>query len=417
MKRPGRKTRMAGALGAAIVVTGGFLQPVRKMVNIPRTVMVPSGQRISVPWSGLLTVESRGAKAVSIQPGVVRIHGTVPAHFVIRTKLLGWIPWRAVPVEVTRPLYEVPGGQSIGVVVKTKGLVVQGYAPLTVNGRQVDPAKDAGIDRGDVIIEANHRLITSSRALQEAVQESGSHHKLLTLGVQGSRRFHFRYVKPVFSPAQHAWHVGILVENGASGVGTLSFYNPKTMKFAALGHSITDGLTHIPVAVTGGRITGARIVGIVAGSANGPGQKIGVLSDGRNVEGEVIHNGVFGITGRLAHKPLKGPRKPLPVALPDQVHPGPAHIVTVLQGQKTQLFSIRILKTYLQWHAHTKGLLFQVDDPTLLRRTGGIIQGMSGSPIIQDGRLVGTVTHVLLSRPSLGYGCYAYWMVKQKSFS
>ncbi len=417
MKRPGRKTRIAGVVGAALVITFGFLPPVRVSVNLPRAVTIPSGQGISLPWSNWLRVKNSPMQAILVKSGVIHIRGNAPGHFVIHTKLLGWIPWRTLPVEVTRPVYEVPGGQSIGVVVKTKGLVVQGYAPVLVKGQELDPAKDAGIDPGDVIIEANHRLLTSTRMLQSAVQQSGQEHKTLALGVEGSRRFHIRYVKPVFSQTQKIWHLGIIVQGGTTGVGTLTFYNPKTMKFAALGHSITDGLTRVPIKITGGKLTGARIVGIIAGSMNTPGQKIGVLANGHDIEGKVKHNGIFGITGHLIHKPLQGFRRALPVALPDQVHPGPAQIVTVLQGQKTQLFAIRILKTYVQWRPHTKGLLFQVTDPALLTRTGGIIQGMSGSPIIQNGRLVGAVTHVLLSHPSLGYGCYAYWMVKQKSFS
>ncbi len=411
------KARIGGVLGAAFIVALGFLQPVRASINLPRAVIVPSGQRISFPWSRWLGVKASSAKRVFVKSGVIHIRAMVPGHFVIRSKLWGWIPWRPLPVDVTSPLYEVPGGQSIGVAVKTEGLVVQGYAPITAEGRKLDPAREAGIDPGDVIIQANHRLVTSSQALQKAVQYAGKKHRNLALGVEGARRFHLRYVKPIFSPTQQIWHIGIIVQGGATGVGTLTFYNPKTLKFAALGHSITDGLTHTPIKITGGRLTGARIVGVVAGTRNSPGQKIGVLANGQNIQGEVNHNGIFGITGSLTHKPLLGGENPLPIALPDQVHPGTAHILTVIKGQKTQLFSIRILKTYVQWHPHTKGLLLQVTDPQLLSRAGGIIQGMSGSPIIQDGRLVGAVTHVLLSHPTLGYGCYAYWMVKQKSFS
>ncbi|PSR29206.1 stage IV sporulation protein B [Sulfobacillus thermosulfidooxidans DSM 9293] len=417
MKRRQQLARIIGLIGAATVIITGFLPPVRQMVNLPKTIMVPSGQHISLPWSTWLSLGSPKAYPVFVEPGRVDIWGANPGHFVLQPKLFGWIPWRPVPVDVTKPLYEVPGGQSIGVVVNTRGLVVRGYAPIVVNGHLVDPAEEAGIDKGDVIVEANHHLVTSNQALEQAVQRSGKRHQAVALGVQGARHFHWRYVRPVWSQTQHAWHIGVVVQGGASGVGTLTFYDPHTLKYAALGHSITDGLTRIPISVRSGQLTGARIVGIIAGSIHGPGQKIGVLANGHNVQGNVVSNGLFGITGILSHKPLWGPKKALPVALPDQVHPGPAQIITVLHGQSPQLFSIRILKTYLQWHAHTKGLLFEVDDPALLRQTGGIIQGMSGSPIIQDGHLVGAVTHVLMSRPSLGYGCYAYWMVKQKSFS
>ncbi len=417
MGRPNKARQIVGLFGAIAVMTTGFLRPVRSMVKIPQVIMVPSGQRITLPWSSWVTVTSPVGERVSVKPGFVHVGGLNPGHFVIRTKLFGWIPWRSFPVEVIKPVYEVPGGESIGVVVNTRGLVVRGYAPVSVGGHFVDPAKEAGIDKGDVIVKANHRLVTSNRVLQEAIQQSGRRHKPVALGVQGARRYHWRYVKPVWSPVLRTWHIGVMVQGGASGVGTLTFYNPESLKYAALGHSITDGVTPSPIAINGGRVTGARIVGIIASRSDGPGQKIGVLASGKNVQGTVVANSFFGITGRLTHQPIWGAHHALPVALPDQVHPGPAQIVTVLHDQKTQLFSIRIIKTYPQWHAHTKGLLFEVDDPHLLRQTGGIVQGMSGSPIIQDGKLVGAVTHVLLSRPNLGYGCYAYWMAMQKSFS
>lgn len=411
------RRRVMGLVGAALTVAAGLSKPVQKLAALPDAVMVPQGQRITVPWSSWISLSAAPADPVSIAGNAASIHGLSPGRFIIRTRLLGWLPWRQVPVEVTKPLYEVPGGESMGVLVNTKGLVVTQYAPVLTRGRWTDPAELAGIDKGDIIVQINHRPVYADSALERAVQSAGRKHQDVELGVQGSRSFHIRRVRPIWSNQHFRWQIGVLVQDGASGVGTLTFYNPGTLQYAALGHSITDGLTRAPVEVHSGRVTGADIVGVIAGTANTPGQKIGVLTTGADVQGTVIHNGVFGITGHLNHRPSGKKGVPLPVALPDQVHPGPATIVTVLHGQRTASYAVRILKTYPQWVPHTKGLLFEVDDSRLLHEAGGVIQGMSGSPIIQNGRIVGAVTHVLINRPSLGYGCYAYWMAKQKSLA
>ncbi|MCY0907887.1 SpoIVB peptidase [Sulfobacillus sp. hq2] len=410
------KRRIVGLIAAGITVGIGLSRPVQNMAALPDAVMVPQGQKVVLPWSSWLSLSSASVGPVNISGNVAQVRGMTPGRFLLQTKLFGWLPWRQVPVEVTKPIYEVPGGESMGVLVNTEGLVVTQYAPVWSHGRFEDPAEQAGIDKGDVIVQVNHRPVYSDRALAQAVQQAGRRHQAVMLGVQGSRSFHLRSVRALWSSQHHRWQIGILVQDGASGVGTLTFYNPHSLQYAALGHSITDGLTRSPVEVHSGRVTGADIVGIIAGTANAPGQKIGVLTGGQDIQGNVRHNGIFGITGTLWHRPY-GPAKPLPVALPDQVTPGPAHIITVLHGQRTHAYAVRILKTYPQWAPHTKGLLFEVDDPRLLSQTGGVIQGMSGSPIIQNGRIVGAVTHVLVSRPSLGYGCYAYWMVKQKSLT
>jgi stage IV sporulation protein B len=208
----------------------------------------------------------------------------------------------------------------------------------------------------------------------------------------------------------HPWRTGLQVRDRLSGVGTLTFYDPRTMTYAALGHSLTAGVTALPVPVRTGWIRDAEIVGVVPATARTPGQKIGILVGHRNVQGTVQTNGQFGIVGHLDRRPILGPVKPVPLALPDQVHTGPATVVTVIHGQTPHPYQIQILKTAPQYAPQIKGILFQITDPRLLKATGGIVQGMSGSPILQDGRLVGAVTHVLLNRPTLGFGCYAYWM-------
>lgn len=410
--------KLVGATVALGVLWTGFSTPARRLLTMPLKIEVPQGQDASVPWSRYVpvTVSWQDARPVSIsRVSRLDVHADAYGHYLLHLKLFGWLPFRGLPVDVTKPIFVVPGGESVGVMVHTHGLVVTGFSPIRARDRVVDPAESAGIERGDVILAINGHEARSDQQLKRDTANAGRAHRALQLSVMGARAVHNRRVQPVWSNDRRHWQIGVMVQDRTSGVGTLTFYKPQSLKYAALGHSITDGLTRRPVGISEGRVTGAAIVGIVPSTASTPGQKVGVLSNGTNVSGTVASNGQFGITGGLDHSPRWGSQKPLPLALPDQVHPGPATITTVLKGQTPETFRIEILKTSPQYAPSTKGLLFRVDDPRLLRRTGGVVQGMSGSPIVQDGRLVGAVTHVLVSRPQMGFGCYAYWMGTQSS--
>lgn len=405
-------------VSAVFVIVLGFSSPVGHLIALPRRIEVPVGQYVRLPWSRWLPVSISAdspSEPTSVQlvgqGAAINVAGHSLGHYLIRFHLFGWIPWKPIPVDVTKPVYEVPGGESIGVLVHTKGLVVTGYTNMS----GVNPAQKAGVKPGDVITQIGPQVALSDRVLADAIARAGRTHAKLKLTLTGRKR-RVRWIEPVWSKRLHRFQSGMAVEDRASGVGTMTFYSPQTGHYAALGHSMTDGLTKIPAPVAHGKILGANVVSIVRGTPNTPGQKVGVLSGPNNIDGSVQTNGMFGITGYLRHRPMTGKQKPMPIALPDQVRPGPATIETVIHGQQPEQFRINIVKTRLQFSPQTKGLLFKVTDPKLLAKTGGIIQGMSGSPIIQRGKIVGAVTHVLISRPTVGYGCYAYWMVKQKAF-
>lgn len=414
--------KIIGVAGAIMLISAGFSPPLERIAVWPSHLMIPQGEPLSLPWSGYLPVQVTPIGRMQIQESKglnqVTLVATKPGHYDVRFSFLGKFWYRTIPVDVTAaPPSLVPGGESLGVVAHTRGLVVTAVQPIRQGHQWIDPAQEAGIERGDIITRINQEPALTDQQLQNAVRAAGSTGKPLELAVEGARTMHRRWLHPVWVPQIRRWEVGVVVEDGANGVGTLTFYNPKTHQYAALGHSITDGLTRHPVAIRSGYVMGADIVGVIAGSGTIPGQKIGVLAGGHNVAGNVMHNGRFGIVGRLAHNPVWGPQRAIPLALPDQVQPGAAQIVTVVRGQRPEVFQVRILRTYPQWQPNTKGLLFQVTDPRLLRAAGGVVQGMSGSPIIENGHLVGAVTHVLLSRPALGFGCYAYWMAHQPAYS
>ncbi len=418
MKKPQVK-KVAGAVAAVAIMTAGTTTPASRIFNFPQRLEVSEGQDVLVNWSRFLPVAVRNGTS---QPVMVKDAGGIDfqaphaGHYLLRLRLFGWLPWRGVPVDVTKPVYVVPGGESMGVVVRTRGLVVTHFVPVRLADRVVEPAADAGVERGDVIARVDGRPATGVGVLEQRINVDGARHRPVSLRIVGRRTERDRLVEPVWSPRAHQFLLGLDVQDRTSGVGTLSFYNPVTQQYAALGHSMTDGLTRRPVGVAAGRATGADIVGLVPATDTQPGQKVGVLAGPTNISGTVADNGVLGIVGHLDHPPVWGPQREVPIALPDQVRPGPATIITVLHGQIPETFHIEILKAAQQYAPNVKGLLFRVSDPSLLAKTGGIVQGMSGSPILQNGRLIGAVTHVLVNRPTLGFGCYAYWMERQASF-
>lgn len=422
MRTMRRKTRRwAGVLAAGVVLALAGSPPARDLGGLPSRLEIPFGETLSIPWSPWLPVSvepSAGVKVRSVagpQQQAWEVSATRPGTYQLSLKWFGWIPFKKLPVKVITPARVVPGGQSIGVVVHTEGVVVVGYNPVLIRGTFFDPAEQAGIAPGDVLLKVNGRPLTSDQELRRLVQVAGRTHHALVVTDRGPRQTLQRYVSPLWNQASHQYQIGITVKDTATGVGTLTFWQPGSLRYAALGHSITDGLTRRPVRLSGGNLMGAQVVGLVPGTPNSPGEKVGVLAGTALIGGQVTHNGIFGLDGRLAKPPLVGAQKALPVALPDQVKKGPAQIITVLHGQAPQAFRIQILQAYPQVYPATKGILFKVTDPRLLAQTGGVVQGMSGSPILQNGRLVGAVTHVLVSRPDLGYGCYAEWMAAQPS--
>ncbi len=406
-------------VAAGMLVLLGSSRPSTILYTWPRELWVPTRRGVVVPWSRWLPLQAYSSdprlkvdRRIPLTHPAWTLEADAAGRYRLNFRLFGWLPWGSTWVKASSPLFVVPGGQSIGILVHTRGLIIRALSPVaSEHGRLKDPAAMAGIRPGDLLTAADHRRLDSVGELAHIIEAAGSHHHEVALTVVGTRRQELA-VRPIWSPQRHTYALGITVQDGAAGVGTLTYWRPGSRQFAALGHSLTDGLTIIPAPVTQGRVVGADIVGILAASGNRPGQKIGILAHHSNLRGWVTANGRFGVRGHLTRVPRQH-FGTIPVALPDEVHHGPAQLMTVLRGATVQSYRIRIVKAYPQGQPATKGILFQVTDPRLLRKAGGIVQGMSGSPLLQDGRLVGAVTHVLVGRSNFGYACYAIWMMDQ----
>ena len=335
-----------------------------------------------------------------------------PGRANIEFHLFGLIPFRRVVVDVLPEIRLVPGGHSIGVLLQPDGVMVVGLTTVTeATGRAVGPARAAGIEVGDIITRVAGRAVSNDRQIADIIDREARAGRAVAVDLRrGESEMRLR-VEASLCRESGRYRLGILVRDMTAGVGTLTFYDPTTMAYGALGHVISDSETGRPVNVHQGRIVGAFVSQIQPGKRGDPGEKLGTFVEGRNVLGNIRRNSQFGIFGELSQAPATGLyTEAIPLALARTATVGPAEILTVIEGDRMERYTVEIRRAYKQSRPSPKGMIVQVTDPRLLAKTGGIVQGMSGSPIIQNGKLVGAVTHVFVNDPTKGYGMYAEWM-------
>jgi len=325
------------------------------------------------------------------------------------------IPIKQVEVVETAQVMVEPGGQSIGILLQTDGVSVVGFSPVVLNdGSTVNPASEAGIETGDFITTINDRKINSNADIAEVIQKAGEAGEICTVKYLRSGMKHSAVIRPLLCCDSNTWRIGLYVRDNTAGIGTMSFYDPQTGVYGALGHEVPD----LEYGVKGeikGSIVRAAVRGITPGESGIPGEKIGVFLD-EEWNGSITKNSTFGIFGTLEEAPQTSyANELLSTALPSQVHTGAAQIYTVLDGETIECFDIEIVKCMEGYKLTGKNMVIEVTDPELLEKTGGIVQGMSGSPIIQDGKLVGAVTHVMVNDPTRGYGIFIENMLEAAS--
>lgn len=324
------------------------------------------------------------------------------------------MPVKQVDVKVLPSLKVIPGGQSIGVKLNTVGVLVVGYHLIETENGKKSPGEMAGIKVGDMITGINGKKIENMDDLSPFIEEAGKIGKPLHLQVLRDQHSFTTKLVPLKDKHDHAYRIGLYIRDSAAGIGTMTFYDPVSKKYGALGHVISDMDTKKPIVVQNGQIMKSTVTSIEKGSSGNPGEKLARFSSDKEVIGNITDNSPFGIFGTLS-KPIDNEifTKPIPIALSSQVKEGPAKMLTVVENDKVEPFDIEIVSTIPQKFPATKGLIIRVTDPRLLKKTGGIVQGMSGSPIIQDGKLVGAVTHVFVNDPTSGYGVHIEWMLNE----
>ena len=278
----------------------------------------------------------------------------------------------------------IPGGCTVGVKLYSGGLIVTGF-------EKGSAAREAGLEKGDVILQADGLPVHTAAELRACLKKE---QVILTL-LRGEK-------KADYCVKIQNGELGIQVQDSVAGIGTVTYYDPNTGNFGALGHGVSQTDTDHLVPMEAGIVVKSQVVDAEKGEPGEPGELKGKF-DVHAVLGEVSQNSDFGLFGVMS-VPLPG--KPVEVADRRQVETGPAEIWSNVEGERVQAYSVEILKI-CPYADHTgRNLLLRVTDPELLSQTGGIIQGMSGSPILQNGRIVGAVTHVLVNDPTRGYGIF-----------
>lgn len=399
----------------AIVFLGLCLQlPLQMLNHLPIQQRISVGDKLSFDI-GLPKYLEQNLLKYSFEPNNISPVAATPGQLDVQVKLFGLIPVRHMTVSVVPEIRVVPGGQAVGVMVESEGVMVVGRSAIVdEQGKRHNPAAEAGIQLGDILLSVNNQVVENESQAQDIINKLGKNGKALMMEFKDrdSHEVFQTKVTPIYCQETGRYRVGLFVRDSTAGVGTMTFYHPESNSYGALGHIISDIDTCRPINLSKGKVVGAQIEGIRMGKKGQPGEKMGVFHRGEGIVGNITKNTNCGIFGKLTKAPENTYTKgTIPVAMANQVKEGPAYIYTVLHGNKIEKYNIEVEQINLYGRAEGKGMIIKITDKKLLQKTGGIIQGMSGSPIIQDGRLIGAVTHVFVNDPTRGYGVMAEWML------
>ena len=328
-------------------------------------------------------------------------------EFDVKLKAFGIIPFSTVNVEVVDELHVSVLGTPFGMKLYTDGVLVIDITTVETVSGSISPGEDAGVKKGDYILSADGKQVLTNEELSAAVAASGGNRIKLVIKRGGAQKT--VYVTPALSKETNSYRIGLWVRDSSAGIGTLTFYSPATGIVCGLGHGVCDEDTGDLLELKNGEIVSAEIVSVEKGSSGSPGQLKGRFTYG--TIGKIDCNSEKGVYSVLKGK--LGFSRLTETALKQEVKDGDAQILCTVDGREPQLYSCRIKKRSSAYLSATQNMTVTVTDPELLKLTGGIVQGMSGSPILQNGKLIGAVTHVLIDDPTTGYAIFAENMLQE----
>ncbi len=325
-------------------------------------------------------------------------------------KLFGVLPVKTVDVTVLPKTKLTVLGRIYGIKLFNKGVMVVGMSDVQTENGPVNPAYECGIRVSDVILKINDQNIDSITDLNELIQVSCGESLRFTVKREEET---LDFDLTPCAASDGSYKIGAWVRNSTAGIGTMSFYDPETGVFAGLGHSVSDVDTGQMFDVEEGELVDASVVEIKKGESGSPGEIRGTLTDKES--GRIVENNGAGIYGYFIEEPFTKEEKEnatYEVAGAGEVCEGEAKIITNIEGQSSQEYEVKIEKIYQNATESSKNMVIKVTDENLISQTGGIVQGMSGSPIIQNGKIVGVMTHVFVNDPAKGYAIFADTMVE-----
>lgn len=411
----------------AVCFTVMALTYIRTISLLPGQITLIEGQEHVYNFGSLIPVEVKADKdgIIELNNGQIKstggymqlsnpisIKSNKKGSVMLTLKAFGLIPLRTMKVDIVPNKKIVACGNTVGVKLDLNGILVIGISDVRdMEGKSVMPTKESGIKTGDLLVEINGKKPGGIDDLIKEVEKSAG--ESIKLKYKRGSSYSTAELNPILSSEDKKYHLGLWVRDSTAGIGTLTFYDPDSRYFGALGHGITDIDTGTLMPIADGEILESNILGIKKGKAGIPGELKGVFLEDRNMLGQIKANsegGIYGILNEDAAERISN--KLYPIALRTQIKEGPAVILANIDGRKVEEYEIEIQKVSKQSLSGTKGMIIKITDKRLLDATGGIVQGMSGSPIIQDNKIVGAVTHVLVNDPSRGYGIFIEGMIK-----
>ncbi|MBP3369643.1 MAG: SpoIVB peptidase [Clostridia bacterium] len=294
-----------------------------------------------------------------------------------------------------------PGGVPFGVKFMTEGLLIVGFCDVDSGATKSNPSSDAGLRIGDRILSLNGKKLSSAAEFSKLV-ESSNGKALSLIYLRGSNEYKAT-LTPVFSKSENCYKTGVYIKDNGAGLGTVTYIVPNSLEFAGLGHGICEGEGGKLVPISRGSVINVGIDGVIKGQCGTPGELKGHFKSGKC--GTLLQNTDCGVFGVFTSLPAKLPSEPLSLGLKNDIREGKAYIYCTLDGSSPQKYEIEISGINRSAEAG-KCFTVKVSDSKLIEKTGGIVQGMSGSPIIQNGKLIGAVTHVMINDPTTGYGIF-----------
>lgn len=347
-------------------------------------------------YAGGVTAKSVNQQSANPKTQTLRAFGLVPVKTLYVT-------------QKTAPTVYV-SGEVFGIKLYTDGVIVVGTQSVDLgNGKKVNPAADCGIEVGDIIVSIDNIRVFTSGDVTALLNDNNG--EAYTVKLKRDGRYKTFQLQPAYSPREGCYKAGMWVRDSTAGIGTITFYNEQAGTFAALGHQVNDVDTNDIMPLLEGEAVSAKVTNIQKSAAGVTGSLWCDFED--YTLGKLLDNtdcGLYGAYAQISEKAV-----PYTVASKQEVQKGAATILSDIEGNGPKEYAVEITKISYNKEEQQRDIVFKVTDEALLKLTGGIVQGMSGSPILQNGKLVGAVTHVIVNNPEKGYGIFAQTMA-EKSF-
>ncbi len=368
--------------------------------NLSSKYKLSKGQKLNIDTALPVTAVYEGVKFSQ-----TTLNGNIGESYNVDLKMFGVIPFSTVNVEIVDEMYVAVLGNPFGMKLYTEGVLVIDMTDFESGNQNINPAKSAGIKVGDYIVSVNGQKVYTNEDLMAVIEQSLGDEMTFKIIRNGKNK---TIKLSAQKDATGNYKIGLWVRDSSAGIGTLTFYSPTSGVVCGLGHGISDEDTGEIIKINSGELVSAEIIGIQKGSSGSPGELKGRFTFD-SLAGIAL-NSESGVYGFLKNKPSYS--NLTEIALKQDVKEGYAQILCTINGEKPKLYSCTVKKRGNAFNSSTQNLMLTVTDSELLQKTGGIVQGMSGSPVLQNGRLIGAITHVLVDDPTTGYAIFAENMLE-----